>query len=437
MIYRDPIDVVIRENFDLSDDNTRKFIVSLNENEKATVVTALASALYDKIVENVDEIDFGSIPKSKGDITKIDGYENTIECLDIIKNLINEYKESTDAVDIVINAINNIKQRKSIFMKAFALNVELPMINYNLITLAIEHSVSFLISVCIDYVKNPNSTISMSISNSAYKYAQDNMLFKQLQEFNKACGTGQIDSVFTEIINKKPVREAMEPQDILSDDEITAPEDQNTVPVKVDICPVCKQVKCICTKQDIFKGQIDDNEPANIQPIIPEDSDPNIDPSEDDYDSTPVYDEPLDEVGVSALVLGKIAIGVGGALFALKGATYLVKFLIPKMRSITYFLVSTKVKISESLALQAQLIELNANKLAYDNESNLSEEKKKKIVAKQLKIANNLKKWSNKFAIDSKTAEKKAKELEKNDDKKYKKEDVEKDVPEDEGDILF
>jgi hypothetical protein len=58
---------IIRENFDLRDPKTRRAIVALEANQKDNqVVAALASALYDKIVEKADKIDFGTIPKSSG-----------------------------------------------------------------------------------------------------------------------------------------------------------------------------------------------------------------------------------------------------------------------------------------------------------------------------------------------------------------------------------
>ena len=203
MSYIDPIDMILKENFDYKDKETRQFIVSLTEDEKSTVVTALAGALYDKIIEKVDDIDFGTIPKSKGDITKIDGYDNLTECVQIIKKLVLEYKESSEIIDTVINAIENVKQRKALFMKAFALKVQLPIMVYNLITLSIVHSVSYLIAVCIEYIKNPDTSMDLAISKTAYNNAHDNVLFQQLREFNMACGSGQLDSTLSEISTKK------------------------------------------------------------------------------------------------------------------------------------------------------------------------------------------------------------------------------------------
>jgi hypothetical protein len=72
-------------------------------------------------------------------------------------------------------------------MKAFSLKTDLIMNLYNLIVLSIEHSVSFLISVCIEYIKNNESgTIDLALDKVAYNNAHDNLLFEQLAIFNKS-----------------------------------------------------------------------------------------------------------------------------------------------------------------------------------------------------------------------------------------------------------
>ena len=459
MFYNYDIDKVLRENLDISDRATRKYLVSLDEDDKSAVATALAAALYDKIVKNVDKIDFGSIPKSMGDITKIDGYNNTIECLDIIKKLVIEYKESTEVADTVINAVENIKARKSTFMKAFATKSSLPMNLYNLIVLSIEHSVSFLISVCIEYIKNPDTkSIDIALDKAAYNNAHDNLLFEQLRVFNKSCGSGELDSCFAEVLKAKPVKEDV----YVSAEEIPTQD----VPDE-DIPQYIPDEDS--DGSELFRGEFDDNEPVNIQPVIPEDKDEDIecedvfdlydDDDEDDqeeieYDDIeedepevgydfeedevkPSFDTPVvtNEIAITLTNVGiAAAIGLLGGAAILKGSVYIVKVLIPKMRNITYFFIHTRVKISDSLSVQAQLVELNAYNVKYDD--NIDPKKRDKIVAKQLKIADNLKKWSNKFAIDNKKAEKGAKDDAKNDDK-TKIEDIQDNSPDGGGDVLF
>lgn len=412
MFYNYDIDKVLGENFDISDKATRKYLVSLDEDDKSAVATALASALYDKIVKRVDDIDFGTIPKSMGDITKIDRYDNTVECLDIIKKLVIEYKESTDTVDTVINAIENIKSRKATFMKGFATKTDLISTTYNLIVLSIEHSVSFLISICIEYIKNSDSkTIDMALDKVAYSNAHDNLLFEQLIAFNSSCGSGELDSCFTELFNSKPVKE---------DGEIYISAEPKS-PIEI--------IDRSDDNSGLFSGEFDYNEPTNIEPVIPENDDNEIQTEEDediDYDfseddTKPAFEAPVitNEIGVAG-ILGISAAVILGGKYIIRGAVYLIKVLIPKLRHLSYFFIHTRVKISDSLAIQAQMLELNAYKLQYDNDSSIDEDKRQKIAQKQLKIADNLKKWSNKFAIDNKSTEKKVKDSEKEEDKKAK-----------------
>ena len=87
-MFKHEYDQIIREHFDLSDKYTRKYITSLKEDaQQDQLLAALSSALYDKIVQKVDDIDFGSIPLSRGDITKVEGFASTEECLNIIRRL--------------------------------------------------------------------------------------------------------------------------------------------------------------------------------------------------------------------------------------------------------------------------------------------------------------------------------------------------------------
>ena len=187
MILND-YDKIINEHLDLMDSATRRCVIALEDSEQSQMLTALSSALYDKIVEKVDDIDFGTIPRSRGDITKVDGFDKTEECLKIMKRLVEEYKQDPTVVDNVIGAIQNVKEHKPVFMKAYALNIEFPMVLYNLIVAAIENSVSFLISVCIQYVKDPETNdVAAAVDKVAYYNAKSNLLYEQLVDFNKSC----------------------------------------------------------------------------------------------------------------------------------------------------------------------------------------------------------------------------------------------------------
>jgi uncharacterized UPF0160 family protein len=122
-MFKHEYDQLIREHFDLTDSYTRKYITSLKEDaQQDQLLNALSSALYEKIVSKVDDIDFGTIPLSRGDITKVQGFASTEECLNIIRNLVIQYKQNPTIVDVVISAVNNIIERKALFIKGYALN---------------------------------------------------------------------------------------------------------------------------------------------------------------------------------------------------------------------------------------------------------------------------------------------------------------------------
>lgn len=415
-IFRDEYNKIIREHFDISDDATRKCIVALEDGEETQLLSALSSALYDKIVEKVDQIDFGTIPISRGDITKVDGFENTVDCLNIIRSIVMEYKQDPAIVDIVLTAIENIKMRKGTFVKAYSLNVEFPMVLYNLITLAIENSVSFLIAVCIQYIKDPDTqTTEAALDKVAYNNTKDNLLFNQLNNFNKACATGDIDVALKEVMkNGGKISES------LYDNE--DPTDAGTIEYENPICPKCGSNPCVCKLNSPF--QTFDNEEDNC-PDCEEDH-TELPPA----DSIASNEEPVSEFGIGT------AIGITGAIagagfLGLKAAKALVSIIIPALRSIAYFFVNSVVKFSDCLAVQSQFIEANAYKLQFSDNSKLDDKKKAKVVQKQLKVAKALKSIANKFAINDKTATKKAKDLQKREEKQLKIEDIKDELPSD------
>ena len=415
-IFRDEYNKIIREHFDISDDATRKCIVALEDGEETQLLSALSSALYDKIVEKVDQIDFGTIPISRGDITKVDGFENTVDCLNIIRSIVMEYKQDPAIVDIVLTAIENIKMRKGTFVKAYSLNVEFPMVLYNLITLAIENSVSFLIAVCIQYIKDPDTqTTEAALDKVAYNNTKDNLLFTQLNNFNKACATGDIDVALKEVMkNGGKISESLYNNE--------DPTDAGTIEYGNPICPKCGSNPCVCKLNSPF--QTFDNEEDNC-PDCEEDH-TELPPA----DSIASNEEPVSEFGIGT------AIGITGAIagagfLGLKAAKALVSIIIPALRSIAYFFVNSVVKFSDCLAVQSQFIEANAYKLQFSDNSKLDDKKKAKVVQKQLKVAKALKSIANKFAINDKTATKKAKDLQKQEEKQLKIEDIKDELPSD------
>lgn len=193
----DYIDIIDR-SCDLSESRTRKKLLYCNEDSKVSNLEFLANKLYGFIKQKVDDIDFGTIPKSKGDITKIDNYQNLIDCIETIRNMVVEYKQPTYIIDELSTTINNIQSRKRMFEKSFGLNIEFPIMIYNSTVLSCVSSVSLLITSCIEYVKDGQNSFATSFNKASYIKSKDHILYQYIKGFNEICKNGSFDKMVNE-----------------------------------------------------------------------------------------------------------------------------------------------------------------------------------------------------------------------------------------------
>ena len=200
-MLRDQYNALVKEHFDITDRETRKILVTINEADQNQVMGNLAAKLYDAIVKKVTDIDFGQIPASRGDITKIPNYLDMVSCLTTIRDMMIESKQSTGSADIIFLAIENMKKYQKIWEKGYVLENEMVIVFYNTIALSIVSAISLLTSATIEFVKNPQSdVIDIELAKVANHKTKDNLLFKNLDKFNKACRKGDIEKIFNDVL---------------------------------------------------------------------------------------------------------------------------------------------------------------------------------------------------------------------------------------------
>lgn len=199
---RDIYNQIIKEYFDFKDRETRQILLSLNESEQDKYMMSLAGKLYNAIIEKVDDIDYGGIPLSKGDITKIPNFVELVDCLNTIKNILKEYKQPSDPVDTILLAIENLKDSKSIWEKAYATECNVAIVFYNTMALSIVSAVSFLIAGSIEFIKDPmQNNFAASLDKVGYVRTKDSLIFKDLERFNKAYKRGEIKKSMTDLLS--------------------------------------------------------------------------------------------------------------------------------------------------------------------------------------------------------------------------------------------
>lgn len=196
---------VISEAYDLSDSYSKKKYLFCNEAQKMTNIENLTNRLYEHIKEQTDRIDFGTIPKSKGDITKVENFQNLVDCITTIHDLVIQYKENTEIVDQLSTAIDNVQKRERLFSKGFLGYIDLPMMTYNATVLSIYSSVSLLIMTCIEYVKNGKDSFEASFDKAAYTKTKDHVMYQYVVGFNRTCQDGTLDKLMSECIKSNLV----------------------------------------------------------------------------------------------------------------------------------------------------------------------------------------------------------------------------------------
>lgn len=211
---------IVSEVYDLSDYNTKKKVLFCNEAQKVSNIEHIVGKLYDHIKENCDAIDFGSIPRSHGIITRIDNYQQLIDCISTIRSLVESYKEDPKIVDCISTSLSNIQNRERIFTKAFALNIEFPMMIYNTTVLSIVSGISLLITSSIEYIKNGHDSFTMAFDKASYVRTKDHVLYQYLEQFNATCKNGSLDKAMEECIKRNAVTESVECLDEISASQI-------------------------------------------------------------------------------------------------------------------------------------------------------------------------------------------------------------------------
>lgn len=227
----------INEYFDFTDAETRKSLIGLNEVDQSKVLVSLTGRLYESIVNKVDDIDFGDIPYTKGDITKLNNYERMLECLDVLRDILEEYKQPTAKnIDVISAAIDNVRERKELFTRAYMMNMELPIVVYNSIVMSIVGALSLMIASCIEYIKESSMQGFETVLNKvAVGKTEQHLMFVNLSKFNKSCKSGELDKAIRFVMNNK-VEELLGPTAMIAGSAIVA------VGIILNIIPILREL---------------------------------------------------------------------------------------------------------------------------------------------------------------------------------------------------
>jgi hypothetical protein len=173
-------------------DSSPREVRAVLEDAESPKTRKTMATLYQSIIDK-SHVDFGDIPKSRGNITKYSGYKTMIDTLAAIKELSTEdkaYEDLASYANTVTKAIGNIATNATYYEKAYSKKVQVLVLEYNSFVYACVEATTALLFQIGDFVKTPSSQkLSVNLKNT--KYRADEFFLQQLKEFNKVVASGK------------------------------------------------------------------------------------------------------------------------------------------------------------------------------------------------------------------------------------------------------
>lgn len=363
---------IVSEAYDLSDPYIKKKVIFCNEAKRQENIENIVGRLYTHIKNDVTGIDFGTIPRSKGIITKIDNYNGLIDCINSIHDLVKSYNQPTKSVDELTTAINNIKNRERVFTKAFTLNIEFPIMLYNMTVTSIVSATSLLMSSSVEFIKNGHDSFTTSLDKVGYVKSKDHLMIEYVSQFNRNCANGTIDKLINSCIKNN----------ITNTNESTIIDAQNVKSVN----------------EGIFWK---DN---------------------DDGTKTPTAATAITGVimgaGAKYIIPAIASSPLGIFITAVIGAGITAVLFLFLFRKVAFFVLKTRMDISDWFEIQANYLQINAENLKYRDDPK-GDDHKKKVYDAQMKWVDRFKKIANKLALTDSKARKETNDNDRNESHHY------------------
>lgn len=194
----------VMEQMDMEDYRTARLVYSLNEAQENALLLDLTNKLYKMIIDKVDDVEFGEIPNSRGDITRLKSYQQILDCIDVLRGIFKQYREDLEPVDVLGNAVSNLENHRDLFRQCFAAKIDLGIIMYNSMTLAVINGLSYMIAVCIEYIKDPKkSGMKIALNKAGVIKVKECLVYENLIKFNDSCLKGDVRNVLTPMIRMR------------------------------------------------------------------------------------------------------------------------------------------------------------------------------------------------------------------------------------------
>ena len=203
MIVGNRTPVVVQVNpivMEASSPQDRKYMRTMSKEDIHQINGASIQRLYQTVLDKKN-CDFGDIPTSKGDLSKVKYLTSTKECLKVLKELMTMNGIQEPGIAEIETAIGNVERMQPTFEYGFKTNQEYIIILYNTTVMAIVDATSMMCTAYMDYLVGPDQE-RFSPSNRFDK-GRGMVALECLKQFNQYCKNGKMDDALGYVIREQ------------------------------------------------------------------------------------------------------------------------------------------------------------------------------------------------------------------------------------------
>lgn len=201
MYYGSPVnefDIVHPIVMEASTSADRAYMRKASKDEVHQINGTLINSLYKETVTR-NHCDFGDIPKSKGDITKVKNYKPTVECLKILDTLFIENEINEPRLKEIQNAVTNVEKYTPQFEMGYRMNQDFVILLYNTTVMAIIDATSMMIASYMDFIIGPDQ--EKYTPTGRFDKGRGEVSLENLMKFNTLANNGKLRESLEKSIN--------------------------------------------------------------------------------------------------------------------------------------------------------------------------------------------------------------------------------------------
>ena len=190
------LDELLQETYTYDNRSLREY-QNLTEAQKLDLGKSLMNKTINLVIGKAKNLDYSEVEKSAGSVRRLACYGDLAGTINALKNIQAVNNTPIRGISVVETALKNLENLEPYFRKGFAMGHNLIELVYNNICVALISSTAYLISSCMDMIKDDAGVVYYVPNNNV---ATDTAMLKSLEKFNKLCLNGDMQRFINRVL---------------------------------------------------------------------------------------------------------------------------------------------------------------------------------------------------------------------------------------------